>query len=89
MNTQEPKQNAETLNFEQAMQELELIVRQLEEGRVPLEKAIEAYERGVALKKRCESLLKDARMKIEEIIVQADGTLAKKPSDLEQFVQND
>lgn len=89
MNTQDPKQNADIMNFEQAMQELERIVRQLEEGRVPLEQAIEAYERGVALKKRCEALLKDARMKIEEIIVQADGTLSKKPSDLEQFVTND
>lgn len=89
MSTQEPKQTADTLNFEQAMQELELIVRQLEEGRVPLEKAIEAYERGVALKRRCEALLKDARMKIEEIIVQADGTISKKPSDLEQFVSDE
>lgn len=89
MNPQEPKQNAEALNFEQAMQELERIVRQLEEGRVPLEQAIDAYERGVSLKKRCESLLKDARMKIEEIIVQADGTLSKKSSDLEQFVKDE
>jgi exodeoxyribonuclease VII small subunit len=89
MSTRDPKQSAETLNFEQAMQELELIVRQLEEGRVPLEQAIEAYERGVALKKRCDALLKDARMKIEEIIVQADGTVSKKPSNLEQFVTNE
>jgi exodeoxyribonuclease VII small subunit len=89
MNPLEPKQNAETLSFEEAMQELERIVRQLEEGRVPLEQAIEAYERGVALKTRCEALLKDARMKIEEIIVQADGTLAKKTSDLEQFVKGE
>src|SRR5262245_28972304 len=80
MSQQEPKLNPETLNFEQAMQELEQIVRQLEEGRVPLEQAIEAYERGAALKKRCESLLNEARMKIEEIVMQADGTPTTKPS---------
>jgi exodeoxyribonuclease VII small subunit len=89
MNQQDLKNSPEDLNFEQAMQELERIVRQLEEGRVPLEEAIGAYERGVILKKRCEALLSDARMKIEEIIVQPDGTLTTKPSELEQFVKNE
>lgn len=89
MSQQQPKTDPTNLNFEQALQELESIVRQLEEGRVPLEQAIEAYERGASLKKRCETLLKDARTKIEEIVVQADGTLATKPSELEQFVNNE
>ena len=59
--------------FEAALAELERIVDQLEKGAVPLDDSITLYERGEALKKRCDELLKDAEMRIEKITLSADG----------------
>ena len=42
--------------FERAIDELESIVKRLEEGKVPLEESVTIYERGEALKRRCEEL---------------------------------
>ena len=61
------------LPFERALAELETIVDQLEKGQVPLEDSITLYERGEALKKHCESLLKSAESRIEKITLGADG----------------
>ncbi len=61
------------LNFEQALQELEKIVKHLESGDIPLEDSISAYERGVALKKHCEAKLKEAQLKIEKITTDENG----------------
>ena len=55
------------LGFEEAMKELEKIVRDLESGQVRLDDAVKAYERGATLKKHCESKLADARAKVEKI----------------------
>ena len=63
-----------TLPFEKALQELEQIVARLESGKVDLEQSIAIYERGEALKKHCESLLKDAEARIEKITLKPDGT---------------
>ncbi len=57
------------LSFEDALNELEKIVRQIEDGRGKLDEAISAYERGVALKRHCENKLKEAQVKIEQITV--------------------
>ncbi|PCH47316.1 MAG: exodeoxyribonuclease VII small subunit [Hyphomicrobiales bacterium] len=62
------------LSFEQALDELETIVNDLERGDVSLDKSIATYERGEALKKHCASLLKAAEDKVEKIRVGADGT---------------
>ena len=59
--------------FEAALAELESIVDRLEKGNVALEESIMLYERGEALKGRCEALLKDAEMRIEKIALGADG----------------
>jgi len=48
------------LPFERAIEELESIVKRLEEGKVPLEESVAIYERGEALKRRCEELLRQA-----------------------------
>jgi len=55
------------LGFEEAMKELETIVKQLEGGQVKLDQAVQAYERGTALKAHCEAKLQEARMKVEKI----------------------
>lgn len=62
-----------TLPFERAIEELESIIKRLEEGRVPLAESVEIYERGEALKKRCEELLKAAEMRVEKITTDAGG----------------
>lgn len=61
------------LSFEKALEQLEEIVRQLERGDVALDKSVEIYERGEALKRRCESLLKQAEARIQKITLTADG----------------
>ena len=61
------------LPFEAALAELEGIVERLEKGAVALEDSIKLYERGEALKGRCEALLKDAEMRIEKIALGSDG----------------
>lgn len=69
----EPKADIKTLNFERAMEELETIVKRLEEGKVPLEESVAIYERGEALKKRCEQLLKAAEARVERITTDNSG----------------
>ncbi len=70
------------LSFEAAMAELEHVVGRLEQGDVPLEDSIKLYERGAALKKRCEEKLKEAEEKVSQITLNADGApTGTKPFD--------
>ncbi|MEQ1510272.1 MAG: exodeoxyribonuclease VII small subunit [Sphingopyxis sp.] len=62
-----------TLTFEAALEELGHIVRQLEEGAVPLDAAISLYERATLLKGHCDARLRDAEARIERIKLSADG----------------
>ena len=61
------------MSFEEALAELETIVRELEQGNVELEQSIAIYERGADLKKHCEARLKAAELKVEQIVQGADG----------------
>jgi exodeoxyribonuclease VII small subunit len=61
------------LSFEQAMAELERIVAQLDRGDVALEDQVRMYERGAALKAHCEAKLKDAQLKVEQILLGPEG----------------
>lgn len=61
------------MSFEQALEQLERIVDDLERGDVPLEQSIRIYERGEALKKHCDTLLKSAEDKVEKIRIGRDG----------------
>lgn len=63
----------EEMSFETAMAELEKVVGQLERGDVALEESISLYERGAALKKRCEAKLNEAQEKVAAITLDADG----------------
>ena len=63
----------ETLSFEKALDELEQIVNRLERGEVPLAESIAIYERGDALRKHCDALLKQAEARVEKIRVGAGG----------------
>ena len=59
--------------FERAIEELESIVKRLEEGKVPLEESVAIYERGEVLKARCAELLRQAEARVEKITLNADG----------------
>ena len=61
------------LSFERAIEELETIVKRLEDGKVPLEESVAIYERGEQLKRRCEELLRQAEARVEKITTDASG----------------
>lgn len=63
----------EDMSFEEALSALEAVVRDLEGGQVPLEKSIDLYERGEALRKHCEGRLSAADLRVEKIVA-ADGS---------------
>jgi len=69
------------MSFEQALAELDEIVRTLEAGRVDLERSIEIYTRGTQLKQHCEAKLRSAGERIEKIVEGPDGLKAV-PADL-------
>ena len=69
------------LSFEQALAELEKIVSELESGQAPLERSIEVYERGAALKAHCESKLEAARLRVEKIVVGPNGAVSAEPAE--------
>jgi exodeoxyribonuclease VII small subunit len=70
-----------SLSFEDALSELEHIVRGLEGGQQKLEDAIVAYERGAVLRRHCEAKLAEAESRVAAIVERADGSLALRPAD--------
>ena len=70
-----------TLAFEAALKELEGIVAKLERGDVALEESIAIYERGEALKKRCEALLAQAEERVEKIRAAEGKAVGTEPFD--------
>jgi len=75
--------DVDKMSFEDALEELEEIVRTLEGGKGRLEDAISAYERGARLKAHCEKKLKEAQAKVEKISLAADGSAQAEPADIE------
>ena len=71
------------MSFEDALAELEQIVKRLEAGSGKLNDAIAAYERGALLKRHCEARLREAQARVDKIVVGADGTPATEPASLD------
>lgn len=71
------KQDIAALGFEQALKELEVIVRQLESGEITLEDSIEAYAKGVQLQQHCQHKLESARLKVEQVCQQGQDIQLK------------
>lgn len=67
-------QDVQNMSFEQAMSELESLVRRLEEGRLTLEEAVNSYERGNALRNHCETQLKAAKLKVEQVLISQNSS---------------
>ncbi len=70
-----------SLSFEEALSELEQIVRGLEGGQQKLEDAIVAYERGAILRRHCEAKLAEAEARVQAIVERPDGSLTLRPAD--------
>jgi exodeoxyribonuclease VII small subunit len=69
----------EAMSFEEALAELQGLVKALEKGDAKLEEAIRAYERGAALKQHCERKLNEAQAKVEKIRIAGDGSFSTEP----------
>jgi exodeoxyribonuclease VII small subunit len=65
--------------FEQSLKQLERIVHELEDGDLPLEKAIKKFEEGVELTKFCSQKLDETEKKISILLKNAEGQIAQKP----------
>lgn len=68
------------MSFEDALAELEQIVRRLEGGQVKLDEAILSYERGAQLKQHCERKLNEAQQRVERIVIGPDGAVTAEPA---------
>jgi len=72
------------MSFEDALAELEQIVRRLEAGQVKLDEAIHCYERGAQLKQHCERKLNEAQQRVDRIVIGPDGSIGAEPMKLGQ-----
>jgi exodeoxyribonuclease VII small subunit len=81
----EPTEPADiaTMSFEEALVELEQIVRRLEGGQVKLDEAILSYERGAQLKQHCERKLNEAQQRVDRIVIGPDGAVSTEPAKLD------
>ena len=77
------KKDVEKMEFEEALKELEDIVKVLEEGKSTLKESVDLYERGIVLKKRCDQILEETQLKINQIAVDKEtGTVSVNEVDL-------
>ncbi|MGE5269207.1 MAG: exodeoxyribonuclease VII small subunit [Thiohalocapsa sp.] len=71
------------MSFEDALAELEQIVRRLEAGQVRLDEAIQCYERGAQLKQHCEQKLSEAQQRVDRIVIGPNGAIGAEPAKLD------
>ena len=71
------------MSFEDALAELEQIVRRLEAGQVRLDEAIQCYERGAQLKRHCERKLNEAQQRVDRIVIGPEGAVGAQPMKLD------
>ncbi|MFT6345425.1 MAG: exodeoxyribonuclease VII small subunit [Paraglaciecola sp.] len=64
------RKKTESLTFEQSMQELETLVTKMEHGDLPLEDALQSFERGIQLARHSQQKLKDAEQKVQVLTSQ-------------------
>jgi exodeoxyribonuclease VII small subunit len=72
----------ETLSFEEAFAQLEAAIEALQDGQMPLERALHYYEEGVKLAQYCNELLQKAELTVQQLVAEDDGTLLVQPLDL-------
>ena len=80
---------AQKKTFEQSMKNLEQIVQELEDGDLPLEKAIKKFEEGIKLTKFCSEKLDETEKKISVLLKNAEGQMKEKPFNPEEETVED
>jgi exodeoxyribonuclease VII small subunit len=83
MNEQSLPDDIAAMSFEDALAELEGIVRRLEGGQVKLDDAIQSYERGAKLKRHCEKKLNEAQQRVDRIVIGPEGAVTVEPAKLD------
>jgi exodeoxyribonuclease VII small subunit len=83
MNEAALQPDIDAMSFEDALAELEGIVRRLEGGQVKLDDAIQSYERGAQLKRHCEKKLNEAQQRVDRIVIGSDGSVTVEPAKLD------
>lgn len=69
------------MSFEQALNELEKIVAELESGKAELERSVDVYRRGAQLKSHCEAKLRAAQLQVEKIVLGPGGPTGVEPAE--------
>ena len=77
------KKNEKNLSFEECLQKLELIVRELEQGECPLSRSLELYTEGTEIVRRCSGLLEEAEQTVVRLQKGEDGAPVELPFDTE------
>ena len=72
----------ESLSYEEAFAQLEATVTALQDGKIPLERALQYYEEGMKLAQHCDTLLQKAELSVQQLSVSGDGTLNIQPIDI-------
>jgi exodeoxyribonuclease VII small subunit len=73
----------EDLSFEEAFERLEAAVIALQDGQMPLERALHYYEEGMKLAQHCNELLQKAELRVQELRVTDEGILETRPFELQ------
>lgn len=81
--------NDKPKTFETSLEELERIVRDLEQGELPLEKSLELFEQGVRLSRECQERLSQAERRIEILMRDNQGRTAVRPFEPESDVSDE
>jgi exodeoxyribonuclease VII small subunit len=77
------ERKVEDMSFEEALEELQGLVKSLEKGETKLDDAVRQYERGMALKHYCQKKLNEAQARIEQIVVSPDGAIGATQAKLD------
>ncbi len=72
------------IDFEKALDELEAIVRKLDEGTESLERSVELFQRGVELARICKAKLDEAELKVSKLVKEKEGLFREEPFEGEQ-----
>ncbi len=72
----------ESLSYEEAFEQLEAAITALQDGKLPLERALQYYEEGMKLAQQCDTLLQKAELSVQQLSVSGDGTLNIQPIEI-------
>ena len=78
------KKSRKSINFETAIEELESLVEEMEQGDISLEDSLKKFERGIELTRTCQKALQDAEQKVQILIEKKQGDVISNVDDPDQ-----